>query len=296
METIGFIGLGLMGTPMSRRLQSGGYPMVVWNRTAEKARSLLEGGACWANSPKEVGAQSDIVITMVTDSAASEAVACGPSGVLEGAHPGMILLDMSSITPDVSRSIAERAAAVGVGMLDAPVTGSVGAASEGALGIMASGPKETFDRCMSVLQRLGIKVAYAGVNGNGCTLKLLNNLILGVALEAVCEAMVLAAKLGIDPALLMEVTTVGGAQTGAMASRGPRILSRDFDPRFSINNQHKDLVSALALATQAQVPVPIAAATTEIYEAARAQGKGNLDSAALVTVLETLANVKVSGS
>jgi 3-hydroxyisobutyrate dehydrogenase-like beta-hydroxyacid dehydrogenase len=295
MDTIGFIGLGLMGSPMSRRLQSGGFPMVVWNRTREKAEPLLGAGARWAGSPREVAAQSDIVITMVTDSAASEAVAFGPSGILEGAHPGLVLMDMSSITPDSSRTIAERAAAVGVAMMDAPVTGSVAAAGEGKLGIMAGGSKELFERCMPVLQRLGTKIVHAGKNGDGCAVKLLTNLILGVALEAVCESMVLATKLGIDPAIVMEITTVGGAQTGAMTTRGPRILARDFTPRFTINNQHKDLVAALAMARQSQTPVPIASAAKEMYEAARAQGNGELDSSALITVLEQLANVKVSG-
>ncbi len=295
METIGFIGLGLMGTPMAKRLQSGGYPMVVWNRTAEKARPLLEGGARWAGSPKEVAAQSDVVITMLTNAAASEEVILGPSGILEGAHPGLVLLDMGSIAPDASRGIAQRVAAAGVAMMDAPVTGSVGAAAEGKLGIMAGGPKELFERCLPLFRQMGIKIVHAGKNGDGCTLKLLNNLILGVALEAVCESMVLAAKLGIDPAMVMEITSIGGAQTNAMATRGPRILARDFAPRFTINNQHKDLVAALGMARQSQTPMPVTTVATEMYEAARAQGIGELDSAALVTVLEQLANVKVSG-
>ena len=296
MEKIGFVGIGLMGNQMSRHLLDQGYPMVVWNRTAEKAASLLEAGAVWADSPREVAKSSDVVITMVTDSNASEAVALGPSGIVEGAHPGLVLMDMSSITPDTSRSIAERAQAAGIAMLDAPVTGSVAAAGNGSLGIMVGGQREVFERCLPVLQRLGTKIVYAGPNGAGCTLKLLNNLILGVAVEAVCEAMVLATKVGIDPALVMEITSVGGAQTAAMQSRGPRILTRDFAPRFTVNNQLKDLTGILELARQAQVPLPVGGAAREIYQSATANGKGGLDSAAVVTVLETLANVTVRTS
>ena len=294
MEKIGFIGIGLMGSKMAGHLLDEGYPMVVWNRSAEKAAPLLEAGANWADSPREVAKSSDIVITMVTDSDASEEVALGRSGIVEGAHPGLVLMDMSSITPDTSRSIAKQALAAGISMLDAPVTGSVTAAGSGSLGIMVGGQREVFERCLPVLQTLGTKIVYAGPNGAGCTLKLLNNLILGVAIEAVCEAMVLATKVGIDPALVMEITSVGGAQTAAMQSRGPRVLARDFAPRFTVNNQLKDLTGILDLARQAQVPLPVGAAAREIYQSATANGNGGLDSAAVVTVLEALANVTVT--
>ncbi|MBI5968415.1 MAG: NAD(P)-binding domain-containing protein, partial [Deltaproteobacteria bacterium] len=140
MQRIGFIGLGLMGQPMTRRLLEAGYPLMVWNRTAEKAKNLLIAGATWGASPKALAQASDVVITMVTDSAASEEVSCGPGGVLESAHPGLILIDMSSIAPEMSRSIAERAKSSGVPMLDAPVTGNPKVASEGRLGIMVGGP------------------------------------------------------------------------------------------------------------------------------------------------------------
>jgi 3-hydroxyisobutyrate dehydrogenase-like beta-hydroxyacid dehydrogenase len=295
MERIGFIGLGLMGNPMARRLLDQGYPMTVWNRTPEKAGKLLESGATWAESPREVAAASDVVVVMVTNSDASEGVICGPSGVVEGAHPGLVLMDMSSIAPDVSRSIADRAKAAGISMLDAPVSGSVAAVANGSLGIMVGGDKETLDHCQPILQHLGTKILYAGPNGSGCALKLLNNLIMGIAVEAVCEALVLATKVGIDPALLMEITSSGGAQTAAMQSRGPRVIARDFAPRFSLANQFKDLNNLVDMARRAQVPLPVGAAAREIFQSAVANGKGDLDSAAVVTVLEALANVTVSG-
>ena len=164
------------------------------------------------------------MITMVTDSRASEEVCCGANGVLEGSHPGLTLIDMSSIAPEMSRAIAERAKAKGVDMLDAPVTGNPKVASEGKLGIMAGGPKETFDACLPIFEKMGVKVIHVGGNGMGTTLKLINNLIMGVAIEAASEALVLAVKAGIDPKKVIEITSVGGARTGAMETRGPRMV------------------------------------------------------------------------
>ncbi len=284
-----------MGSRMAKRLLDQGYPMAVWNRTPEKAKPLLEAGATWAGSPRDVAAASEVVITMLTDSSASEEVICGPSGVVEGAHPGLTLIDMSSIAPDASRSIADRAKAAGISMVDAPVTGSVAAVAGGSLGIMVGGERDVFERCEPILKHLGAKILYTGPNGSGCALKLLNNLIMGIAVEAVCEALVLATKVGIDPALLMEITSTGGAQTAAMQSRAPRVLARDFSPRFSLGNQFKDLNNLVDMARRAQVPLPLGAAAREIYQSAIANGKADLDSAAVVTVLEALANVTVTG-
>jgi 3-hydroxyisobutyrate dehydrogenase-like beta-hydroxyacid dehydrogenase len=292
MKRIGLIGIGLMGQHMARRLLEGGYPLAVWNRTAEKANSLLAAGANWADSPKGVAQASDVVITMVTDSKASEGVICGTNGVLEGAHPGLILIDMGSIAPEVSRSIAIRARAGGVSMLDAPVTGNPKVASEGKLGIMVGGPRETFETCLPILEKMGIKIVYVGENGTGSTLKLINNLILGIAIEAVAEAFVLATKVGIDPQRVIEITSVGGARTGAMETRGPRMAKHEFTPHFSTNNMYKDLSSAMRLAEEAGVSLPAASISMEMLRAAKSQGKGDLDSCAVMTVLEALANIK----
>jgi 3-hydroxyisobutyrate dehydrogenase-like beta-hydroxyacid dehydrogenase len=272
MQRIGFIGLGLMGQPMSRRLLEAGHPLTVWNRTADRAKGLLAAGAAWASSPKAVAQASDVVITMVTDAAASEEVSCGGAGVLEGAHPGLTLIDMSSIAPEMSRSIAARAGARGVSMLDAPVTGAPKAAAEGNLGIMVGGPRETFEACRPVFETVGVKIVYAGGSGMGSTLKLVNNLILGVAIQAVAEAFVLATKAGLDPQSVIEITSVGGARTGAMETRGPRMVRRDFTPHFSANNMYKDLSTALTLAEECGVPLPGASAAREILRAVKSQG------------------------
>jgi 3-hydroxyisobutyrate dehydrogenase-like beta-hydroxyacid dehydrogenase len=295
MQRMGFIGIGLMGSQMSRRILEAKYPLTVWNRRKEKAGALITAGAKWADSPKAVGQASDVVITMVTDSAASEEVICGKNGVLEGAHPGLVLIDMGSIAPEMSRSIAERARAKGIPMLDAPVTGNPKVASEGKLGIMVGGPKETFDACLPIFEKMGAKIIHVGENGKGTTLKLINNLIMGVAIEAVAEALVLAAKAGIDPRKVLEITSVGGARTGAMETRGPRMIQHDFTPHFSISNMHKDLSGALKLAEEAGVSLPATSIAREILRAAKSQGKGDLDSCSVITVLEALANTNVQG-
>lgn len=293
MQGIGFIGIGLMGQHMARRLLEAGHPLTVWNRTPEKAKGLLGAGAIWGTSPKAVAQASDVVITMVTDSKASEEVICGADGVLEGAHPGLIIIDMGSIAPEMSRSIAERARAKGVPMLDAPVTGNPNVASEGKLGIMVGGPKETFDICIPIFQKMGVKIVYVGQNGLGTTLKLINNLILGVAIEAVSEALVLATKAGIDPQRVIEITSVGGARTGAMETRGPRMIKREFSPHFSTNNMYKDLSMALKLAEEVGVSLPATSISREMLRAAKSQGKGDLDSCIVMTVLEAMANAVV---
>lgn len=293
MQGIGFIGIGLMGQHMARRLLEAGHPLTVWNRTPEKAKGLLGAGAIWGTSPKAVAQASDVVITMVTDSKASEEVICGADGVLDGAHPGLIIIDMGSIAPEMSRSIAERARAKGVPMLDAPVTGNPNVASEGKLGIMVGGPKETFEVCIPIFQKMGVKIVYVGQNGLGTTLKLINNLILGVAIEAVSEALVLATKAGIDPQRVIEITSVGGARTGAMETRGPRMIKREFSPHFSTNNMYKDLSMALKLAEEVGVSLPATSISREMLRAAKSQGKGDLDSCIVMTVLEAMANMVV---
>jgi len=297
MQRVGFIGIGLMGKEISRRILEAGYPLTVWNRTKERTDFLLKAGAQWADSPRALAQASDVVITMVTDSAASEEVICGKNGILQGIHPGLILIDMGSIAPEMSRLIAERANAKGVPMLDAPVTGNPKVAAEGKLGIMVGGPRETFEACLPLFEKIGVKIIHVGEeNGKGTTLKLINNLIMGIALEAVAEALVLAAKAGIDPQKVIEITSVGGARTGAMETRGPRMIRRDFSPHFSANNMYKDLSSALKLAEEAGVSLPAASISREMLRAVKTQGKGDMDSCIVMTVIEAMANTVVKAT
>jgi len=282
-----------MGQQMSRRLLAAGFPVMVWNRTKARAADLLAAGAAWGESPRALAEASDVVIVMVTDSAASEAVIAGPQGVLAGTHPGLTLIDMGSVAPETSRAMAERARAKGVPMLDAPVTGNPKVASEGKLGIMVGGPQATFDACLPIFQAMGVKIIHVGENGKGTTLKLINNLIMGVAIQAVAEALVLAQKAGIDPAKVQEITSVGGARTGVMETRGRRMITHDFSPHFSANNMYKDLSTALKLADEVGASLPATSIAREMLRAVKSQGKGELDSCAVLTVIEALADTVV---
>jgi 2-hydroxy-3-oxopropionate reductase len=282
---IGFIGLGLMGTPIVLNLLKAGFNVIVWNRTRSKAETVLAAGASWAESIGSLSRQADLVMTMVTDAAASEAVICGPDGVLDHARPGTTLIDMGSIAPEISRAIAARATARDVKMLDAPVTGNPKVAEAGKLGIMVGGDAETLSAVGPVLNAVSAVIVHAGPSGAGSTLKLINNLILGVAIEAVAEALVLARKAGIDPDCVRQITSVGGARTGAMETRGARMIAEDFTAHFSTDNMHKDLSTALRLADSLGAATPAAAAALEVLRAARAQGKGELDSAVVYAII-----------
>jgi 2-hydroxy-3-oxopropionate reductase len=282
---IGFIGLGLMGTPIVLNLLKAGFNVIVWNRTRSKAETVLAAGASWAESIGSLSRQADLVMTMVTDAAASEAVICGPDGVLDHARPGTTLIDMGSIAPEISRAIAARATARDVKMLDAPVTGNPKVAEAGKLGIMVGGDAETLSAVGPVLNAISAVIVHAGPSGAGSTLKLINNLILGVAIEAVAEALVLARKAGIDPDCVRQITSVGGARTGAMETRGARMIAEDFTAHFSTDNMHKDLSTALRLADSLGAATPAAAAALEVLRAARAQGKGELDSAVVYAII-----------
>lgn len=293
MQRIGFVGIGLMGQQMGRRLMMAGFPLRVWNRTKQKAGELLAAGAQWADSPADCARAADVLITMLTDSKASEEVICGRDGVLAGAQPGLMLIDMSSINPEISRSLAARAGAQGVQMLDAPVTGNPKVAAEGKLGIMVGGQKQAYEVCLPIFQAMGVKIIHVGENGKGTTLKLINNLILGVAIEAVAEALVLAGKAGIDPLKVLQITSVGGARTGAMETRGARMIAHDFSPHFSANNMYKDLSQAMQLAAEVGAFLPTTGIALEMLRAVKNQGKGDLDSCSVITVIEAMANTVV---
>ena len=202
-----------------------------------------------------------------------------------------MIVDTSSIAPEASRRNAARARDRGVSVLDAPVTGSPRIAEAGRLGVMIGGEEEIVREVRPILETVAAVIVHAGPSGAGSTLKLVNNLILGVAIQAVAEALVLARKAGINPDHVREITSVGGARTGAMESRGSRMINADFSPHFSTNNMHKDLATALALADSVGAAAPAAAAALEILRAARAQGKGETDSAVVYTVIEQLSGL-----
>ena len=294
MKKLGFIGLGVMGKPMATNLLKAGYPLTVWNRTRSKMNDLVKLGATAGESPKDVAEKSDVVITMVSDSPDVEEVVLGPSGVIEGAKPGMILIDMSTISPTVTRKIAEKLAEKDVKMLDAPVSGGDIGAKQGTLSIMVGGPKEAFDECLPILEVLGKRITYMGSNGMGQSTKLCNQVICVLNIEAVCEGLMLGAKLGLDLEKLLNVVTAGAAGSWMLSNLGPKMIKRDFEPGFRISHQQKDLRLALTAAAEVNLPLPGTALVNQMFRSAEAEGLSAKGTQALIVAMEKLAGFKIS--
>jgi 2-hydroxy-3-oxopropionate reductase len=292
-SSIGFIGLGIMGQPMALNLVRAGFPMTVFNRTPEKAAPLREAGAKVASTPAEAAAQADFVISIVSDTPAMEEVVMGTNGILETIKSGAIVLDSSTISPVASRKFACKVAGHGASWLDAPVTGSKHLAIKGELTYMIGGDREAFDRAMPVLQVLGKKHIYCGTHGLGLAAKLAQNVIQSTMVEIFCEGFVLAAKAGLKPQTMMEVVQGSMARASLTDFKAPFIFKGDFTPYFPLKLMHKDLTLAMESAYAQNVPMPTAATVKEVYGAAKAQGKGDLDYAAVVTFLEELAKIQV---
>jgi len=289
MIKVGFIGLGVMGNPMAKNILKAGYPLTVWNRTKSKMDELLALGAKEAKSPREVAEKSDVVITMVSDSSDVEAVVLGPSGVIEGAKPGLIVIDMSTISPQVTQHIAKTLSEKGVKMLDAPVSGGDIGAKQGTLSIMVGGQKEAYEKSLPVLQALGKKITHMGGNGMGQATKLCNQVIVGLNLQAVCEGLMLGAKFGLDLDKLIEVISAGAGSSWGLANLGSRMLRRDFEPGFRVRHQQKDLRLALSAAADMGLPLPGTALVQQMFRAVESEGLGEKGTQALVVAMEKLA-------
>lgn len=292
-QSVGFIGLGIMGQPMALNLVKAGFAVTVFNRTAAKAGALERAGAKVAPSPAEAARDADFVVVIVSDSAAVEEVIAGKGGVVETIRPGAILIDSSTISPVVSRKLAGQLAARGATMLDAPVTGSKHGAEKGELTFMIGGERDALDRAMPVLKVLGKKHIHCGAQGLGLAAKLAQNAIQATMLEVFCEGFVLASKSGVPPQVMFEIIQSSMGRAALTDFKAPFIFKGDFTPYFPLKLMHKDLGLALEAAYAQNVPMPTAAAVKEVYGAAKAQGKGDLDYAAVITYLEELAGVKV---
>jgi 3-hydroxyisobutyrate dehydrogenase len=292
-ESVGFIGLGIMGEPMALNLVKAGYQVTVFNRTPDKARPLEQAGAKVASTPAEAARNANYVMSIVSDSAASEEVIMGKDGVLQTIKPGAIVIDSATISPVVSRKLACATAGKKAGFLDAPVTGSKHGAEKGELTFMIGGERETFDRAMPLLKVLGKKHIYCGSHGAGLSAKLAQNAIQSTMVEIFCEGFVLATKSGVRPEVMMEIVQNSMARAALTDFKAPFIFKGDFTPYFPLKWMHKDVTLAMEAAFAAGVPMPVAAAVKEVYASARAQGKGDLDYVAVVTFLEELAGVKV---
>jgi 2-hydroxy-3-oxopropionate reductase len=290
-KTIGFIGLGIMGKPMAKHLVKAAYPLVVFNRTASKAQELVEIGAIQATSPKEVARQSDIIITMVSDSPEVELVVLGPNGVIEGVKPGSIVIDMSSISPIVTQKIAAELAKKKVAMLDAPVSGGEIGAIQATLSIMVGGDEAVFTEVKPILERMGKSVVRVGAIGAGGFTKLSNQIIVAAALQAMSEAMVLAKKAGVDMTLVYEAIKGGMAGGRTLDMKTPKLVERNFEPGFKIDLHLKDLKNALQAGRSLGVALPATGLIHELFSACSAQGKGQKDHSVIFTLVEQLAGM-----
>ena len=292
-NSIGFIGLGIMGQPMALNLVRAGHKLTVYNRNSEKTEPLRQAGAQVASTPAAAATGADFVVIIVTDSAAVEEVLLGKDGILGSIGSGAIVIDSSTISPTVSRKMACHVAGRGAGWLDAAVTGSKHGAEKGELTFMVGGDRQAFERALPVLQVLGKKHIYCGLNGLGLSAKLAQNTIQATLLEVFCEGLVLAAKSGVAPETMQEILQSSMARAGLTDFKAPFIFKGDFTPYFPLKLMHKDLELAMEAGYAQGVPMPTLAAVKEVYAACKAQGKGDLDYAAVVTFLEDLAGVKV---
>ncbi len=286
---IGFVGLGVMGSPMASNLLEAGYSLTVLTRTPARAQPLLDAGARWADSPRAVAEASSVIVTMLPDSPDVAAVLRGPDGLLAADPQPRTWIDTSSISPATTRALAKEAAACEMDSLDAPVSGGERGAIDGTLSIMVGGSEAVFERCRPILDVLGSTVVRVGDIGAGQVTKLCNQMVVGATLVGVAEAMVLAAKSGVDPAGVRDVLLGGYAQSRILEVHGRRMLERDFTPGFRTELHHKDLVNVLDAARAAESPAPVSALVLQLLTAELAAGGGDLDHSAVYAVYEALA-------
>jgi len=290
-KRVGFIGLGMMGTPMSKNLLKAGFELTVWNRTQSKMKEIVERGAKPTSSAKEVAQKSEVTITMLAGPPDVEQVVLGKDGVLEGLKPGSVVIDMSTISPEVSSRVAAEVAKAGSKMLDAPVGGSVGVAAAAALTIQVGGEKGVFEAHRDVLSAMGKNIFYIGGNGMGCYMKLLGNAIMGVNMAVLGEGLCLGAKAGIPVETMVEVLKTTGAASRVLETRGPNILKGDYKAQFMLKLIFKDMGLALDTAAGDSIPMPISGLVRQIYAQAIVDGRGEDDYSAVVAHAEKLSKV-----
>lgn len=293
-EKVGFIGLGIMGKPMAENLMEAGYELVLHNRSPEKAEELAKKeDATAAGSPREVAEACNIVITMLPDSPDVEAVVAGEDSVLEGIRDGALLVDMSTISPVVTRELAEKVGERGASMLDAPVSGGDVGAIEGALSIMVGGSEEDFERVRPLFDVMGKAATHVGPVGAGQVVKACNQIVVALNIEALSEALVLGSKAGVAPEKVVEALSGGLAGSAVMEAKKEKFFSHDFEPGFRIELHHKDLGIALAAGREYGVALPVTAIVDQMLEASKARGRGDRNHSALLTLLEEAAQHEI---
>lgn len=280
---VGLIGLGLMGAPMGANLLKAGFPLSVWNRTAEKAQKLVAQGASLAKSPEDAAAQADILLTIVSDPPALESVLWGNQGALPALKKGSVLIDSSTVSPALARRISKACSDQSVDFLDAPVTGGTWGAEKGELVFMVGGKKEVLDRVEPVLQSLGKRFFLLGPNGAGQTVKLAMNLILSLEVLALAEGLELVTSSGVEPAKLVEVLQSSMGRAPVLDVKAPVILKRDFTPSFPLRLMHKDIRLAMELAKENGIELPAGTAAYQAYSSVKTAAKSDVDYAAIAS-------------
>lgn len=291
MKTIGWIGLGSMGRPMVSNLLQAGYAVNVYNRSRDKAKELVDRGAVLAASPREIAERSDIIVTMVSDAAAVEAVLTGEDGILAGLSGGKIVVDMSTIGPKDSRRFAAMIREQGADLLDAPVSGSVKPAAEGSLLILVGGQAAAYETCRPMLDVLGKQTIHFGESGMGSHAKIVINLLLGLSIQAVSEALLLAEKSGLQREQVIEMISQSAVNTPIFQLKKENFAAQEFPAAFALKLMAKDFGLAMDAAREADAPLPATAAAYTTYTAAKATGKGDLDIAAVFLQLLESAGV-----
>ena len=292
MAKLGFVGLGVMGSRIVKRLLDAGYEVTGYNRTKSKARWLLEAGMKWADSPRAVVDASDVSLSMVTNTSALQSVADGPDGLLAGLKAGKIHVDMSTVSPAYSRELAQQVEAQGAAMLDAPVSGSVVTLEEGKLSLMVGGDPAVFEKVKPILLDIGPKVTHVGKNGLAVTMKIATNLSLAVQMIAFCEGVLIAEKSGIKREVAVEVLANSVIASPMVKYRGPFVLQMPDEAWFNVNMMQKDMNLALELGRQLDIPLPTTSITNEFLTAARGMGFEEQDFAVMFDVLAKMSGVR----
>jgi 3-hydroxyisobutyrate dehydrogenase len=292
MAKVGFVGLGVMGGGIARRLLDADHELAGWNRTKEKAATLVEAGMIWCDSPREVAQRSEVVFSMVTNVSALEAIADGPDGIVAGLGAGKVYVDMSTVSPAASRRLVERVRATGAEMLDAPVSGSVLTLDQGKLSVMVGGDAATYERVAPILRDIGPTVTRVGDNGQALLVKIAHNLQLAVQMLAFSEGVLLAERGGVAREVAVDVFTSSVIASPMIKYRGPFVLEQPDGAWFDVNMMQKDMLYALEAGRELDVPLPTTAVTNEYLTAARALGHERRDFAALFEVLARLAGVE----
>ena len=292
---IGFIGLGIMGSGMAAKILARGFDLTVWNRTSAKSEELVSQGARKAKSPADLASVSNIVIICVADESAVNQVLFGPQGVVDGARPGTLVIDMSTIAPKASSRHAIALSEKGLSMLDAPVSGSKEGADQGTLSIMVGGEEVEFKRALEVLKAMGNNIVHVGERcGDGQTVKLVNQLLASGNTLVMCEALLFAQAGGVDLEKTLRAISSGAAGSWMLTHRGPQVIRRDWEPGFTIDLQLKSISAVLNAAADNGSPVPLMAQLYQYYKTLQAQGHGQKGHHALIKALENLAGFKVA--